>query len=565
VNFPKDYAEVIRSSQNEDGYVAGEQQRFGAHHGEVGAWLIGNWHLQSFMADAVLFHHDDTARILDALPLVKIVFLANMLSLRATGQTESGEEEGKHLFDFSSTDIDGLVSQAEEQVEQVARSLGMEIAAPDRVSDPDEVYQEEVDLLRTVRDVSLLQGTLQNLLQAYGKKEILAIAKQGLQVLLDVDPVVFLLYEPEENILRGQEGADSGRNLLVKELVVSLESENTLLVQSVVKRKPLDSFGQLTKMVASILDRQIIRLMGKDGMLCLPMMAHNHIVGTIILGLSQEKMAALRSQMNLLSMYVDHMSLALYADHVRQNHANAVQTERLAAASSVARKVVHEVNNPLGIIKNYIKIFGLKLPKDDPVQEELKIINEELDRVALIVQGLSDFSEPVVRQTEPVDVNNLLTALTKISRESLSKNAGVTIHLELDETLPTVFSEKNGLKQVFINLIKNAAEAMPDGGNLFIKTLYPSPIPDETTSESLQDHPRFVEIRIRDEGTGIPDDMQSKLFEPYVTTKKGDHAGLGLSVAYNIVKELGGSLTCESKVGHGTTFMITLPVNQGAS
>jgi signal transduction histidine kinase len=237
-----------------------------------------------------------------------------------------------------------------------------------------------------------------------------------------------------------------------------------------------------------------------------------------------------------------------------------IQSERLAAASAVAKKVVHEVNNPLGIIKNYIKIFALKLPKDDPVQEELKIISEELDRVALIIRGLSDFSEPAVRQAEAVDLNALLSALVKITRESFMRNSGVNVHLRLDPALPPVFSEKNGLKQVVINIIKNAVEAMPRGGNLYITTEHlPKRIRDGMEKDLS---PTFdsVEVGIRDEGPGIPQQIKARLFEPYVTSKKGEHAGLGLSVAYHIVKELNGTLTCESEEGAGTTFRIVLPV-----
>jgi signal transduction histidine kinase/HD-like signal output (HDOD) protein len=560
VNFPKDYTEILRSSEDDNALTQTEQHRLGATHSEVGAWMIGRWHLQSFMADAVLYHQEPTESIVDALPLVKIVFLANLLSTGTVKNKELVAKTANAVFGFSRSDVEALVSQGKEHVEEVARSLGIEIEPPESAASLNDMeHQKEVDLLRNVRDFSLLQGTLQNLLEASGEKAILAIVKQGIQVLFDVHDMLFLLHDADENVLMGKGGSETPRDSLVKEVTISLETRNCIPVQSLEQRRPLDSFGHLKKIDLTIIDRQIVRLLDKDGILCLPMLAYDKIVGVIILAVGRTAFAALYNRMNLLTMFARQSALALYADNVRQSQSKVVQSERLAAASAIAKKVVHEVNNPLGIIKNYMRIFGLKLPREDPVQEELKIIGEELDRVSLIVGKLSDFSEPEAKQTEPVDVNALLSDLVKITRESLMFNAKVKMHLDLKPLLPTIFSEKNTLKQVFINLIKNAVEAMPQGGNLHISTAY---IPKRRMdgSDRTLNEKGSVEIRISDEGQGIPEAVKARLFEPFVTSKKGEHAGLGLSVAYSIIKELRGAITCDSGPEGGTTFKIVLPV-----
>jgi signal transduction histidine kinase len=342
-------------------------------------------------------------------------------------------------------------------------------------------------------------------------------------------------------------------------MVISLETKNCLPVQSLEEKRPLDSFGQIKEVDLTIIDRQIVRLLDKEGILCLPMIAHNKAVGAIILAVEQTTRSTLFSQMNLLTMFTQQAALALYADGIRDAQSKVVQSERLGAASAIARKVVHEVNNPLGIIKNYIKIFGLKLPNQDPVQEELKIISEELDRVALIVGRLSDFSEPEAKQTEPVDINALISDLVKITEESLMLNAKVKTHLALEPSLPRIFSEKNPLKQVLINLMKNAVEAMSQGGNLYVSTDYIQRNNIDGSEEALGERDS-VQIRVRDDGPGISDSVKTRLFEPFVTSKKGEHAGLGLSVAYGIIKELNGTIACESGDKQGTTFTIMLPV-----
>jgi signal transduction histidine kinase/HD-like signal output (HDOD) protein len=560
VNFPKDYAEVLRSSEDKAALLEQEQRRLGATHPAVGAWIIERWHLQSFMADAVLFHHEATEQVLDALPLVKIVFLANLLSTPPFGNNGAAYKTAEAMFGFSRSDVETLLAQGKEHVEDVANSLGIEIQSPSN-GDSGE-HQKEIDLLRNVRDVSLLQGTLQNLLEANGERAILTIVKQGIQVLFDVHDALFLLHDADEGVLIGKGGLNPPRDSLVREMTISLETKHCLPIQCLEQKKPLDSFGHLEKVEHTIIDRQIVRLLGREGIICLPMVAYNTVVGVIVLPADKARFAALVNRMNLLTMFARQSALALYADSVRQTQAKVVQAARLAAASAIAKKVAHEVNNPLGIIKNYVKIFGLKLPSEDPAQEELKIIGEELDRVSLIVSRLSDFSEPEAKQTEPVDVNALLSDLVKIVQKPLKLETKVTMHLELDPSVPTIFSEKNTLKQVFINLIKNAVEAMPEGGKLVISTAHLSKASLEA-SDKTRDEKGTVEISISDEGHGIPEAVRKRLFEPFVTSKRGEHAGLGLSVAYGIIKELKGTITCHSSDGAGTIFKVALPVGPG--
>jgi signal transduction histidine kinase len=521
--------------------------------------MIEQWQLQSFMADALRYHHESVTRIADALPLVKIVFVANLLTMEP--RDEGVAFDAAHtLFELSRSEVEQLLADNDAQVEETARSLGIKV----QVSESDETGseshdQEEIALLRSVRDVSLLQGTLQNLLEAYGQETILGIIRQGLQVLFDIDNVLFLIRDPETSLLQGREGSEAVTDGRVRELTLSLDSPNCLPVHCLERRQPLDSSGRFEPVDLSIIDDQLIRLIGKNEMLCLPLIAHGEALGVMVVGMNDIESFKRRGQMNLLTMFVNQAALAVYADAVRSRQASLVQAERLEAASALAKKVAHEVNNPLGIIKNYIKIFGMKLPEDDPVHDQLRIINEELDRVARIVQRLSDFSEPPVRQTEPVNVNAVLTDLVKILRESVQTDSRVNIHLDLAPSLPVIYSEKNSLKQVFINLIKNAVESMPTGGDLYIATEACENLARDTDG-GKKGECNTIRITFRDNGPGIPENVKSRLFEPFVTSKKGGHAGLGLSVVYNIVKELRGTVTCKSEPPSGTQFDIVLPV-----
>jgi signal transduction histidine kinase len=121
-------------------------------------------------------------------------------------------------------------------------------------------------------------------------------------------------------------------------------------------------------------------------------------------------------------------------------------------------------------------------------------------------------------------------------------------------------TDKNRMKQVFNNLIKNAAEAMPQGGNLLIRSRFVANHIDTKISQAAAGSPGNVEITIRDDGPGIPDEIKPRLFEPYFTLKGEGHSGLGLSIVHNIVQQLKGSITCKSKNNEGTSFKVVFPI-----
>jgi signal transduction histidine kinase len=218
------------------------------------------------------------------------------------------------------------------------------------------------------------------------------------------------------------------------------------------------------------------------------------------------------------------------------------------------------VNTSLSIIKNYLAVIGGKLPEDTSCRSKISTINEEIDSVALIIRELSEPSQLKVRPNNPLDLNTFLSNQIKILQDSLILEPGINAHYNLDPSIPKVVTDKNKMKQIFWNLIINAAEAMPGGGNLNIRTRHVFSYIDAATDSSIDSTLGHVEITIRDDGPGFVDTVRSSLFEPYVTSKGAGHAGLGLSIAYNHVKELKGSITCESDNQKGAVFKIVIPV-----
>ena len=562
VNFRKQYRGLLELyGRRPDLLLAGEI-RLGATHCEVGAWLLDKWNLPSFMVDAVLYHHDPVDRVRDSLPLVQIIYVANALCQESAEARQAPEELAKDLLGFSDPLIQNLISQADEELTEFARSLEIEIEPPSKPAEAlsEKDAEKQRQLIREVQDTSVLIGTLMNLLEAPDEASTLREIYHGLQILFDLQEIFIFLYDEDRQGLVGADLGENERWKMVSGLYVPSRIERSLLIRSLEDRRLLDSFSPLTEHKSVILDEQLIRFIGKEGILCVPLYSHDEKVGVIVLGLESVEFTHLSQQFGVLQMFARHAAMALCGYRMKKAQLKAVQTERLGASYEMARKVIHEINNPLSIIKNYLKILALKLAEKNIAQDEIRIMNEEIDRVSQILRDLLSFSDITSLPPEPVDINAILSDMVRLTKEPLSSEHGISIHTDLDPSLPPVLGNKNGLKQVFINLIKNAAEALSKGGNIYLKTRKISPLLGEGSPAATAQATGLAEIVVSDDGPGIPADIQSKIFQPFASTKGGPHSGLGLSVAHNIIKALNGTITCESEEGKGTTFRISLPL-----
>ncbi len=232
---------------------------------------------------------------------------------------------------------------------------------------------------------------------------------------------------------------------------------------------------------------------------------------------------------------------------LRETQQQLIQSEKMASVGQLAAGVAHEINNPLGTILLYSHMILEKLEQKDSRREELDTIAKEATRCRDIVRGLLDFARQRKLQAENVDVNKILEeGLSLVAAQPAFQK--VEIDKTLDPSLPATEGDPVQLKEVFLNILSNAGEAMPGGGRVTVVSRF----------REAGSHP--IEIMIRDTGQGIPQENLNKLFMPFFTTKKiGQGTGLGLAIAYGIVKMHRGAIEVQSKVGEGTTFWVKLP------
>jgi len=222
-----------------------------------------------------------------------------------------------------------------------------------------------------------------------------------------------------------------------------------------------------------------------------------------------------------------------------------IQSEKMAAIGQLAAGIAHEIRNPLGIITNALYDLGEIIDSTNPeVQEDLRIAKEEMGRVQAIINNLLEFSRASRAELEAVDINDLLRKTLQLMNKALQSS---DVHVVTDfGPLSTCMANQNALRQIFLNLITNAVQAMPNGGELQLRT---APLLDGR-----------IRLEFADTGVGIPPENLKDIFNPFFTTKApGQGTGLGLSVVHSVVKRYRGDIQVRSEPNRGTTFTIEFP------
>lgn len=229
-----------------------------------------------------------------------------------------------------------------------------------------------------------------------------------------------------------------------------------------------------------------------------------------------------------------------------------VQAAKLAAVGEMAAGLAHELNNPLTSVTGFAELVMEDLPEDSASRPDLDLVIREARRARDVVRRLLDFARQSESAHASTSLNKVVEDVLTLSRHLIHSN-GVELHLDIQEDLPWVLMDENQMKQVLLNLVHNALQAMPEGGRMHI-----------TTKVEKKIGKPGVSVTVRDNGVGIPPEDQTRIFEPFFTTKSNSGGtGLGLSVTYGIVSEHGGEIGLSSEPGKGSTFKVWLPHRQG--
>ena len=556
--YPEQYESVVAESLQQQDLLETEQNHIGATHPEIGAWLVADWHLNSLIGDAISYHHETPDRVKGAFPLVKIVYAANELS--KDGDQDRAREVADLLLDLGGEELDRIIDGANEEIQQISSELGIVVEPPSADDGPEGrtiIVAEDGATLHTtlasrIKGISLLSGFLENMTQAEDSEAMIRAFEQSLNVLFGFDRTLLLLPDRDAVLLSGRTSSSNKLHSLSLELILPIQKSSSRIVKAFHARS-LDYLKESDEQ-ENLADRQVLSALGCRVVALVPLAAEKQEVGLALVGLPEPMSELSKNDYRLLKTIAQQAGMSLYLDQIKARKSEDVEAERQAAISMTARKFAHEVNNPLGIIHNYLATLKLKVADEDNIKKELGIISEEINRISAMINQLDTFAQASFSTSDLTNVNNIVSDIVQLVKSSFLSASATEVVFTPEAELPLIRTSPDGIKQIVINLLKNASEAMDGSGRVVVSTSYDKRSGSEAEGDII--------IRVEDNGPGLPDVVKENLYTPFISTKGIGHSGLGLSIVSKAVGDLGGRISCTSEPGRGTVFEIVLPTRK---
>jgi signal transduction histidine kinase len=271
--------------------------------------------------------------------------------------------------------------------------------------------------------------------------------------------------------------------------------------------------------------------------------------------LTAEAAVKTRDEIGVLANSFNQMTREL-----KRSRNRLVQSEKLAAVGQLAAGIAHEIRNPLTSIKMIVQLLRRRLQEDETGRESVQAVLDEINRLEIVISGLLDFARPMEMVLKPANVADVMNDVLKLMEADL-RHRKIEFVKRMDETLPEIMLDEDKMKQVFMNLILNSMQAMPEGGKLIVKVNSQQSTVNrglETRDHGLETNK--VRVEISDTGIGMSPEVLAHAFEPFFSTKSGG-TGLGLANVKKIMEQHGGKLEMESTEGQGTRVIIGFPIS----
>lgn len=360
-------------------------------------------------------------------------------------------------------------------------------------------------------------------------------------------------YEILEELIKASEDTyrdDTPLHMITRLMAYTLTDVKEIIVKCVKEKKPIlerDAYNNPN------INKNFVNMIEANEFVCVPLVAKEEAVGVICADNFYSKSPITGENVKLLSTFANHAALAIESANaykelkekvkqLKDAQERLIRSERLAVMGNMAAYIAHEIRNPLVTIGGFARSILRTFNKDEKIEKDVGVIVEEVNRLEKILANIMDFSRPVESVKLVSQINEILENTCSLMEPYL--NSG---HIQLTKTfgsnIPKIVVDTAQLKQVFLNIIKNAVESMNRGGKLTIETLKESD---------------YVKINIMDTGEGMTAEILQNIFVPFFTTKV-DGTGVGLAVSQKIIDDHGGHIEVKSELQSGTTFSIYLP------
>lgn len=534
------YARTLEAAQDESTLCLGELSEYGATHAEVGAWLADQWQFDTQISDSILFHHGALEQVIGLDLLSRIVWTAHELSNPANDDVPVAlvlpESVGLMPGD--------IVTAALKHVTTLAEALGITPPAADEEPSalPRAKFAEstrQVQPLTTTLGIQALMRSLQLEIAAQAERgAVIHSLHEATRILWGSARVGVLLSDPAGATLQGQ-GLNLGKPVLER---LSFNTENNLsLLVRTWRQAAIHASFDSEAAAQSLSDLQLSRALGSEGVMYIPI-GTRPAIGVLMLGISSSHHRILRDQSQALLDYAALVGRILTA--------TSQQPETTLAAPTRTREVrefVHEIGNPISIIKNYLHILDRQEGLPMGAGEQLGILKDEINRITRIIDA---FAEGRAEGQRLTDLNDTLTALLDLYADPLFAAKGIGIVTALDARQPVAAAGADSVRQIVLNLLKNASEALLSGNQVQLRT----------SAVGIHDNRQYVCISIEDDGPGLPAAAAEQLYLAHTADELAEQGrGLGLGIVGNLTRALGGHISCESGAGQGTRFTLFLP------
>ena len=493
------------------------------HQADIAAELVTSWGLGPLAADAMRYQQALPSELRDAGHLVKVISLSTRLAL----SDSAGIAAAGTLFGLSEELTREINRRIGHDVSAMAASLGIPLINSYR-SEPGSQALRQTVLRQTIAQQAIGFADLTG-----NSGTILAETVNSLTLITGLPALCFGYDDDSLVLLSGTTGA-------IPHLAVTAQPGGSVLTEAFSSRTPVS----LNAQVPAVLDRQLLSLLRSSSLTAIPVVTGDRCAGVFVLGTDGNTPDTITE---LVRLFTDQLSAVLQERNASfESDAQIAEVNHNVAIEKLRRQV-HEISNPLTIIRQYIHQLRNRL-QDTDAREELDVVQDELDRAGNFLLQMSQNTGNNTDETTS-DLNAELLSLARVLESSLFSASNLHFNVLMCSAPTFVIAGPSAIRQIMINLVRNAVESLPDdGGSVTIKT----------TAPVWQAHRNWVEMEVTDTGTGIADSIRDTLFTPGKSTKGQGHSGLGLSIVKQLVDDMDGIIACHAGQ-EGTTFRILLP------
>ncbi|MEJ2479133.1 MAG: HDOD domain-containing protein [Acidihalobacter sp.] len=540
---PGDYAPLFEQASAPDELLRRETAAFGVDHAALGATMLQKAGYTGPLTHAVRYHHAAPDSLTNAHHLVRLAAVASRLA----GTGRAAASAGTRLLDIAPGLLDEAYAAATERTERA--SCGSDLAG-EAFHSPQAWPAAPPALARKLGDLQLISAVHRQLADCHDVEGLCNTAQLAASLLFRVRTSGFVLMQSGGTGAIGYSATDPNGSW--PELVLRLPDEQSRVGSAMsigVQQEHYpwrEGVGEVT--APAIVDLEFAALLKCEGFLALPLVCREQRRGVMLLGVDPQDETRLTERRSLVTQFARELGSALAGIDLRNAQHGSALTEQAAELHLRTRSIAHEVRTPLSIIQNRLHILGKQAAAGSAhPANDIRIITEEISRIGTLVGTLTDTPNAGGRD-ETARVNELIEDVARLVKAPLIMPAQIELELSLDDSIPEIAVPRNSVKQILLNLVKNAAEVLSAGQCISIHSedyVYNGKTP-------------YVSIGVTDDGPGIPPQVLAAIFEPVASGKGDGHSGLGLSITKQLVDSLDGHITCRSSA-RGTRFQVLLP------